>query len=160
MERGFLAAFLQGSWPKGIALCHGRGTVWNLTRETEQSETWGLLAQSFSLFQNQKGWASTCHWGWASRIIFLIRATKLKGCNSANFAEISVSDGAWTFQRALLESLSAPEPAVVHPEVCTLSYLFMLWFPLVHQHNMLWTFLITKNVIWQNILHYQKLGVS
>lgn len=51
----FLAAFLQGSWPKGIAPYYGRGTVWNLSRETQHSQTWGLLAQSFSLFQNEKG---------------------------------------------------------------------------------------------------------
>lgn len=40
--------------------------------------------------------------------------------------------------------ISVPELAVVHPEVCTPDYLFILWFPLVHQHDMLWTFLITK----------------
>lgn len=155
MERAFLAAFLQGSWPKGIAPCRGRHC---LESHQRGSVEWDLgLVPNFVLFQNEKCWASTCHWGWTSRINFLISATKLKHSKSPNHAEIPVSDQAWAFWRASasVENLSVSELAVVHPEVCTPDYLFILWFPLMHQHDTLWTFVITKNVTWQNIFHYK-----
>lgn len=64
--------------------------LFGTSAETQESDTWGLLLQSFILFHNEKGWASIEDEP-PELIFFLISATKLKGCESANLAEISVS---------------------------------------------------------------------
>lgn len=110
-----------------------------------------MLEQSFSLFQNEKVWARFAIEDEPLELILLISAAKLKCCKSVNLAEISEPDEARTFQKAsaLLENLSVPVSSCTSRGLY--SKLFILCFPPVYQPDMLWTFLRTITVIWQNI---------